>query len=57
MATAAVNADVLVKDMVSKEEWQTRVNKQTLEVFGMGASLTWSALLRKMDRLDSSFRD
>lgn len=33
------------------------VDGQTKGAFGMGAALAWSALLRKMDRLDASYRD
>jgi ribulose-5-phosphate 4-epimerase/fuculose-1-phosphate aldolase len=38
------------------KEMADLVAGQAMSVFGMGAMMTWNALLRKMDRLDSSFR-
>lgn len=33
------------------------VGHQAMPVFGMGAALTWQALVRKMDKLDNSYRN
>ena len=46
--------EIMVRWQVSPAERQTRVD---LELKGMGADLAWPALLRKLDRIASSYRD
>jgi ribulose-5-phosphate 4-epimerase/fuculose-1-phosphate aldolase len=39
------------------QEMADLVELQTHSAFGLGAQMSWTALLRKMDRLDSSYRN
>jgi ribulose-5-phosphate 4-epimerase/fuculose-1-phosphate aldolase len=45
------------RDLIHQpQEMADLVALQSQSAFGLGAQMSWNALLRKMDRLDSSFR-
>ena len=59
MAVHSLKKGKTVRQQVSKEEWEKRVDlaaayRLTRRPFGV---LEWPALLRKLDKIDTSYRE